>query len=174
MGGLSGTGVSFRTPGKRYIRVDGGKINLATGSSPAFKKSASFIPHTDSKGHYSFESISKPGYYITENKYRVGVEKKVDSDDWKSRASWQLAKGQFKQQTITQGMTQTMTQGPMTETIYQTVAKDEPKQESGSKEEVEREQEQDDEETNESDDDDEDSEPESESEAVEEVLSEDK
>jgi hypothetical protein len=107
--GLSGTGVSFKS-GKLYLSDAGGKIKLASGSSAAFKKSASFmIRYGLAAGGISFESVSMPGYYITESKYRVIVAKKVNSASWKSDATWQpaTAQAQVTQQTVTQTMSQT-------------------------------------------------------------------
>merc|ERR1712072_650700 len=97
--------------GKLYLSAAGGKINLASGSSAAFKKSASFMIRygLDRSGGISFESVSMPGYYITESKYRVIVAKMVNSASWKSGATWQFVKATLTEQTITQTVHQTQT-----------------------------------------------------------------
>ena len=80
-----------------------GKINLASGSSAAFKKSASFKIHMGLGGGMgiSFESVAMPGYYITESKYRLIVSKVVNSDSWKQSATWRFVQAQVTTETVT-------------------------------------------------------------------------
>ena len=109
-----------------YFSVVGGKINLDSGTSAAFKKSASFNIHygLGGGGGMSFESISMPGYYITSSKYRVVVQKMVNSASWKSLAEWRPVRVEIHEHTEThyiQGPTVTHTQYVQGPTITHTV-----------------------------------------------------
>jgi hypothetical protein len=137
--GLSGTGVSFQA-GKLYLSIAGGKINLASGSSAAFKKSASFILRPGLAGHggISFESVSKPGYYITESKYRVIVAKMSNSGSWKMGATWHPVKAKFTVHTDIGHVTH------VTHVTHAVHGRKDPKQESESNEDEEEEDEEED------------------------------
>merc|ERR1712072_1441890 len=170
--GLSGTGISFQA-GKLYLSVVGGKINLASGTSAAFKKSASFIIHygPGGGGGISFESDAMRGYYITESKFRVVVAKMVNTAAWKLEATWRFVKAQITEQTETRYVTQTVQGGGMHGgTVKYTIQGDQRKQQESESSNEEVEQHED--EQNEYDEDeqaesDEDEQAESESEAVE-------